>query len=309
LIVATTLEELPILDLLYQQGFSNGLKGLRFLNSSEIKEFEPFCEGIRAILVPETGIIQYRAVAEKIASLLKKKGVEIIFDEEVLNIKTKIDEAIIASSSRELIAKTAIICAGLYSDRLALKSELDLPFRILPFRGEYFKFKPEAPRLVRNLIYPVPNPKLPFLGVHFTRMIDGSIECGPNAVLALGREAYNKSDFNLRDIFETLSWQGFHKLTSSYWKVGLREYWRSFNKNVFVKDLQKLVPEIKSSYLEPATAGIRAQACNKAGNLVYDFDIRTNKNLIHICNAPSPAATSSLAVGETIAKKALSFLE
>ena len=187
-------------------------------------------------------------------------------------------------------------------------TEPDFPLRILPFRGEYYKLKASAQSLVRHLIYPVPDPEFPFLGVHFTRMIGGGVECGPNAVFAFGREAYRKTDFNLHDTWEALTWPGFHKVAIKYWRNGLEEYYRSISKQAFVKSLQKLIPEIQAGHLDAGGSGIRAQACDRQGNLLDDFDFHVDRNLIHVCNAPSPAATASLAIGKTIADRALALL-
>ena len=204
-------------------------------------------------------------------------------------------------------ARLAVVCAGLQADRLARMTEPDLPLRILPFRGEYYKLKQSALHLVNHLIYPVPDPAFPFLGVHFTRMIGGGVECGPNAVFAFGREAYRKTDFNLRDTWEALTWPGFRKVAGRYWRAGLEEFHRSISKKAFVSTLQKLIPLIQADHLEPGGAGIRAQACDREGRLLDDFDIRINGNVIQVCNAPSPGATASLAIGQSLAGQALSL--
>ncbi len=308
IVVATTSAELPRLDDLYRRGVANGLSGLRFLHPKEICEIEPYCIGLRGLFVPQTGIVDYGMVAKKYAELLIKLGADIVLGETILDIKQKGKQLEVIGNSRTWIGKAAVICAGLQSDRLARKSEPNLPIRILPFRGEYYKFSSSAPKLVNNLIYPVPDPAFPFLGVHFTRMIGGGVECGPNAVFALGREAYKKTDFNLRDLSESLAWPGFRVLVKKYWRTGLGEYHRSLSKKAFVKALQKLIPEIRADHLEPGGAGIRAQACDRYGNLLDDFDIRQNGNIIHVCNAPSPAATASLAIGKTISNSVLDLL-
>ena len=221
--------------------------------------------------------------------------------EAVLDLKSYENKVEISSKLKTWIGDAAVICAGLQSDRLALKSDPNLPLRILPFRGEYYQFKLNAPKLVNNLIYPVPDPAFPFLGVHFTRMINGNIECGPNAIFSLGRETYKKTEFNLRDLADSLAWSGFRAIIKKHWRKGLDEYYRSFSKTAFVKELQKYIPDIKSDYLEPGEAGIRAQACDQKGNLLDDFEIFKHNNIIHVCNAPSPAATASLAIGKRIA--------
>jgi L-2-hydroxyglutarate oxidase len=246
-------------------------------------------------------------VANKYSELLINMGVEIIFSEKVIDIKNQNNRVEVISNANNWMGQVVIVCAGLYSDRLALKSEKNLPLRILPFRGEYYKFTASVPKLVNHLIYPVPDPNFPFLGVHFTRMIQGGVECGPNAVFAFGREAYKKTDFNLRDLYEAFAWRGFRVVAKKYWRNGFEEYYRSFSKQAFVNALQKLIPEVQANYLEPGGAGIRAQACDYQGNLLDDFNIRKNGNIINVCNAPSPAATASLAIGNTISKIALSL--
>lgn len=308
IVVATTPTELPGLVELHRRGVANGLAGLRFLQPAEIQEIEPHCNGLRGLLVPQTGIVDYTAVARKYAELLAEMGAEIKLGEHIVDIQRQGQQVEVIGVSHTWTGHVAVVCAGLQSDRLARKSEPDLPLRILPFRGEYYKFTATAPQLVNHLIYPVPNPAFPFLGVHFTRMIGGGVECGPNAVFALGREAYKKTDFSLRDTWEAIAWPGFRTVAAKYWRTGLGEYHRSLSKQAFVKALQKLIPEIQAAYLEPGGAGIRAQACDRQGNLLDDFDIRKDGNLIHVCNAPSPAATASLAIGKTISDNVLALL-
>jgi L-2-hydroxyglutarate oxidase len=206
------------------------------------------------------------------------------------------------------VSRIVVSCGGLHSDRLARQTHPDLPLRITPFRGEYYVLRPEARRLVRNLIYPVPDPAFPFLGVHFTRMIDGGVECGPNAVFAFAREAYRKTDFSLRDTLETLLWPGFRKVAMRYWSVGLGEFKRSFSKGAFVHALQRLLPEIRGEDLLPGGAGIRAQACSRDGRLLDDFEFHEDRRVIHVCNAPSPAATASLSIGSAIARRVIDRL-
>lgn len=308
-VVATSSAELPRLDELYRRGIANALDGIRILESNEISEYEPHCKGLKGLFVPQTGIVDYKCVASKYAEKLLQMGAEIIYSESVVDIIKSNNKVEVISDSQTWAATAVVVCAGLQSDRLALKTEKDLPIRILPFRGEYYKLKPSGQSLVKNLIYPVPDPSFPFLGVHFTRMIDGSVECGPNAVFAFGREAYKKTDFNLRDTFESLIWPGFRKVAIKHWKSGIGEYHRSISKQAFVNALRKLIPEINSEHLEEGGAGIRAQACDRNGKLLDDFDFRINGNIIHVCNAPSPAATASLAIGQTIANKVLTILD
>ena len=308
IVVATTPAELPGLKELHRRGEANGLTGLRFLQPAEIREIEPHCSGLSGLFVPQTGIVDYGVVARKYADLLTEMGADIVLGERVVDIRRQGKQVEVIGDSRTWTGRAAVVCAGLQSDRLARKSELNLPLRILPFRGEYYQFTASAPKLVNHLIYPVPDPAFPFLGVHFTRLIGGGVECGPNAVLALGREAYKKTDFNLCDLWETLAWPGFITVARKYWRTGLGEYHRSLSKQAFVKALQRLIPEIQAEHLEPGGAGIRAQACDRQGNLLDDFDIRYDGNIIHVCNAPSPAATASLAIGQTISDNVLALL-
>ncbi len=308
IVVATSKEELPGLEELHRRGVANGLPHLRFLDPDEILEREPHCQGIRGLFVPQAGIVDYTVVATKYAEKLLALGGEIILDEEVLTMQHKGNQVEVIGHSRTWQADAVVTCAGLQSDRLARKSEPALPLRILPFRGEYYQLKSSAPRLVNHLIYPVPDPAFPFLGVHFTRMIGGGVECGPNAVFALGREAYKKTDFNIHDTWEALNWPGFRQVARAHWRTARGEYHRSFSKQAFTAALQKLIPDIQAEHLEPGSAGIRAQACDREGKLLDDFDFRVNQNIIHVCNAPSPAATASLAIGRIIAGKVLPLL-
>ena len=300
IVVATVKQELPKLQELYQRGLANGLKGIKRLSSEEIREHEPNCIGLRGLFVPETGIVDYQIVVQKYAEKIKNLGGQIELGQQVSDFRVSPDQIEVVGDNKTWISSHVINCAGLYSDRLARKTVRDLSLRILPFRGEYYELKESDRNLVRNLIYPVPDPSFPFLGVHFTRMIGGGVECGPNAVLAFGREAYKKTDFSLSDLGEILAWPGFRKIAKQYWRMGLGEYYRSLSKKAFVRALQKLVPNIREENLEPGGSGIRAQACDRNGVLLDDFDIRANGNLIHVCNAPSPAATASLAIADVL---------
>lgn len=308
IVVATTAAELPRLEELHRRGVANGLNGLRMMQPSQIHEIEPHCSGLRGLFVPQTGIVDYGAVAKKYAEVITKLGADIVLGETIFDIKRQGKNVDVIGGSRTWTGQVVVVCAGLQSDRLARKSDPDLPLCIIPFRGEYYQFTSSAPKLVNHLIYPVPDPAFPFLGVHFTRMINGGVECGPNAVFALGREAYKKTDFNLSDLFESIAWKGFRVAAKKYWRTGLGEYHRSFSKKVFVKALQKLIPEIQEHHLEPGGSGVRAQACDRQGNLLDDFDIRKDGNIIHVCNAPSPAATASLAIGKTISDDVLRLI-
>ncbi|MCX8489808.1 MAG: L-2-hydroxyglutarate oxidase [Cyclobacteriaceae bacterium] len=304
IIVATDETERPLLQTLFTRGEQNGLTNLKKLTKEELKEHEPHVAGIEGIFVPQTGIVDYKLVAEAYGRALEKKGAEIRLNERVVSLKKELNKTIVVTDKQSYEAKLVINCAGLYSDKVASMTVENLNVKIIPFRGEYFKLKKEKEYLVKNLIYPVPDPNFPFLGVHFTRMAKGGVEAGPNAVLAFRREGYKKSQINLAELAEILAWPGFQKVATRYWKTGLGEMYRSFSKSAFTKALQKLIPEIQESDLTEGGAGVRAQACDRNGGLVDDFLIIEDANVIHVCNAPSPAATSSLAIGETIAQKA-----
>ena len=300
IVVALNETEKPLLQNLFVRGEQNGLQNLKKLSASELKEYEPHVNGIEGIFVPQTGIVDYKVVAEKYGEVLRKEGTEIKLGEQVVGISTTGNETTVVTNKNSYSTKLVINCAGLYSDKVARFTVKDLNVKIIPFRGEYFKLKKEKEYLVKNLIYPVPDPNFPFLGVHFTRMAKGGVEAGPNAVLAFQREGYKKSDINLKELAETLAWPGFQKVAAKYWRTGLGEMYRSFSKTAFTKALQKLIPEINEEDLVEGGAGVRAQACDRQGGLVDDFMILEEKNVINVCNAPSPAATSSLAIGETV---------
>lgn len=305
IIVATEKDELVALSNILERGIANGLEGLRKINTQEIKEIEPHCAGIEGLWVPQTGIIDYVAVSKKYAELFVTLGGEIQYNQRVKTIINKGYETIVQTETMEFYTQKVINCAGLYSDKVAKMTDPTVDVQILPFRGEYYSIKKEKEHLVKNLIYPVPNPNFPFLGVHFTRMINGGVEAGPNAVLAFAREGYTKKIINWKELRETLGHTGFQKAALKYWKDGLYEMYRSYSKTAFTKALQRLIPEIQKDDLEHQTAGVRAQACDSKGNLSDDFLIFEENNIINVCNAPSPAATSSLAIGESIANLAL----
>jgi len=305
LIVATSQQELPVLDMIHQKGQANGLTGLRMLEKEALKEFEPHVNGIKGIRVPQTGIVDYKLVAQKMAQKLESMGATLHFGEKVLNIKAYGNEGTVVTDRTWYQGKLVINCAGLYSDKVARMTGAAPNLKIVPFRGEYYELVPEKEHLVKHLIYPVPDPSFPFLGVHFTRMIQGGVEAGPNAVLAFAREGYKKYNINPAELLETLAWPGFQKVAKAYWKTGMGELYRSFSKKAFTKALQKLIPEITEKDLKPGGAGVRAQACERDGGLVDDFVILENKLAINVCNAPSPAATSSLSIGQTVSEKAL----
>ncbi len=307
IIVAVDEKEIPYLNNLYERGIANGLDGMKKLDSAQLKDYEPNVNGVAGILVPQTGIIDYKQVGKKLKELLIEKGVEFKFGEAVKRIKSKSESKSkiieVGTEKCNYSGDFVISCAGLHSDRIARMTNPNLNVRIIPFRGEYYKISEERKNLVKNLIYPVPDPAFPFLGVHFTRMIDGKVEAGPNAVLAFKREGYKKTDINIPDSIETFAWPGFRKVMYKYWRTGLGEFHRSFSKKAFVIALQRLLPAIKEDDLVPGGAGIRAQACDKYGGLVDDFLFEEQENVLHVLNAPSPAATSSLAIGEEIAKR------
>lgn len=309
IVVALSEQERSQLEMLRQRGEQNGLTGIHRLSKTEIIEIEPHCTGIDGLFVPQTGIVDYTAVVMRLAERIQNFGGEILTSSEVIEIKESSNTVLVCTKQQQFTTRALITCGGLQSDRLAMQTQPDLDLRIIPFRGEYFELKESAKHLVRNLIYPVPDPNFPFLGVHFTRRIDGTIECGPNAVLAFAREGYRKTDISIREFTQTLAWPGFRKIALKYWRTGLGEYHRSFSKSAFVSALQKLVPEITANDLQPTGAGVRAQACSRAGSLLDDFEIRQIGRVVHVCNAPSPAATASLAIGDAIASRVSAIVE
>jgi len=301
-IVATDENELPLLKNIFDRGQQNGLQNLKMLNASELKEHEPHVAGIAGIHVPQTGIVDYRVVAEKYAEVFRLKGGEIMLGEKVVDIRFSNNKVEVITPKATYSSKLVVNCAGLYSDKIARLTSQNVNVKIIPFRGEYYKLKKEKEYLVKTLIYPVPDPNFPFLGVHFTTMVGGGVECGPNAVLAFKREGYKKSDINLAELGEQLAWPGFRKVVAKYWRTGVGEMYRSYSKKAFTEALQKLLPEIKEEDLIEGGARVRAQACDLTGGLLDDFMILEEKLAINICNAPSPAATSSLSIGETVAE-------
>jgi L-2-hydroxyglutarate oxidase len=309
IVVATHQEQVPVLETLYQRGIENGLKNLEYLSGEEMREIEPHVAGIKGIKVPQTGIIDYKKVSEKYAERIEKFDGEIKYNERVYSVSELNGVSTVVTSKGSYETNLVVNCGGLYSDKVAqMTQEEKIDLKIIPFRGEYYELKPEKRYLVKHLIYPVPDPNFPFLGVHFTRMINGGVEAGPNAVLAFRREGYKKTDFKLSELAETLMWPGFQKVAAKYWKTGIGEYYRSFSKAAFTKALQALIPELKADDLIPGGAGVRAQACDISGGLLDDFKIIENKQAINICNAPSPAATSSLAIGQTVSEMVLKRL-
>ena len=304
-VVATTDAQCAALQTLEERGRANGLVGVVRIGQDELKEREPNVRGVAGLWVPETGIIDFKEVAEKLAALIRARGGVVTPGFRVTSAVRHADGITLASEGgAEVSAKYLINCAGLQSDRIARLCGVEANVQIIPFRGEYYELKPERHHLVRNLIYPVPDPRFPFLGVHFTRMIHGGVEAGPNAVLAFRREGYAKTAFSLRDAAQMAGYRGFWRMAGKYWKTGMGEVHRSFSKDAFVRALQLLLPALQADDLVPGGAGVRAQAVTPEGALVDDFRIEKTNDMIHVLNAPSPAATSSLSIGDTIASLA-----
>ncbi|HWP56310.1 MAG TPA: L-2-hydroxyglutarate oxidase [Candidatus Acidoferrales bacterium] len=310
-VVATSEDELPRLEELRRRGTANGVPGLKMLERQALKEIEPFAAGLRALLVPGTGIVDFGQVAAAYAQKFVQSGGRIITGAKLVRAERRRDSLVLTTSASEYCCRYMINCAGLFSDRVARMVADDAPAhesepqaRIVPFRGEYYMIVPERRYLVKNLIYPVPDPRFPFLGVHFTRTIHGAVEAGPNAVLALAREGYRRRDMNWNDIREMIGYPGFWRMAAKYWKTGAAEMYRSLRKSAFVRALQRLIPEIRPGDLMPGGSGVRAQALSRAGSLLDDFVIRKTARAIHVINAPSPAATSSLAIGAWIVDSA-----
>ncbi|MCL6493273.1 MAG: L-2-hydroxyglutarate oxidase [Ignavibacterium sp.] len=302
IVVATDESEIPSLRMLEERGIANGLVGIKRLNKEEIKEYEPYANGIEALYVPQTGIVDYVAVTNKYAKLIMKNGGEIKLNAKASSIKVTCKEIVVITEEDEFKAQYLVNCAGLYSDKVARMSGINPDVKIIPFRGEYYELKKEKQHLVKNLIYPVPDPQFPFLGVHFTRMIHGGVEAGPNAVLAFKRTGYKKTDIDLSQIAEMIFYSGFWKMAKKYYKMGFEEFRRSFSKKLMVKSLQKLIPDLTEDDIVPGGSGVRAQALDRDGKLLDDFRIIQTDKMIHVLNAPSPAATASLSIGDTISE-------
>ncbi len=303
IIVSTKPTEKASFENIYTRGLENQLEGIKKMSSSEVKEIEPHVQCLEAIWVPQAGIINYKEVANKYLELFINLGGTFFPNTKVIGLTKNTNETIIKTVSGEFSTKLVVNCAGLYSDKITqMENESMKSIMIIPFRGEYYELNKNKEYLVNNLIYPVPNPDFPFLGVHFTRMIKGGIEAGPNAVLAFSREGYKRWDVNIKELYEVLTFPGFRKVANKYWDEGWMEIKRSFSKKLFVESMQEIIPEIEEKDVFRAGSGVRAQACDTEGGLLDDFKIIENNNFIHVCNAPSPAATSSLAIGETISK-------
>ncbi|MEM7125990.1 MAG: L-2-hydroxyglutarate oxidase [Chloroflexota bacterium] len=302
-IVAKHESELPKLQKILDNGQANGVE-CELIEKERLHEIEPHVNGIKAVHVPKTGIADYPAVAWRLAEKITEMGGEVRTSVTVTGIDERATEVTVETDAGEFQGDYAVGCAGLYSDRVAkMTSDADVKAQIVPFRGEYYQLIPEANHLCKGLIYPVPDPRFPFLGVHFTKMIEGGVDCGPNAVLALSREGYTWGDFNAADLWEALSYSGFRNLAFKYWRYGLGEMWRSLNKAAFVRALQELIPAIRANDLEPHPAGVRAQALLPSGDLVYDFEFVVSQRVVHVVNAPSPAATVSLMIGKHVVEK------
>ncbi|HMQ48221.1 MAG TPA: L-2-hydroxyglutarate oxidase [Saprospiraceae bacterium] len=303
-IVACDQKEMPQLEQIKARGIANGLQGLKMLRAEEVNEKEPHVSCMAGIWVPQAGIVDYKSVAKKYQHLIQQHGATMLFNTQLTGMDIHNGVQLLTNQG-DLSVKLAINCAGLYSDKIARLSMPELDIRILPFRGEYYQLKTEKQYLVNNLIYPTPNPNFPFLGVHFTRMMKGGIEAGPNAVLAFKREGYSRWDINFKELSETLVFPGFRRIAAKYWRDGWEEMKRSYSKKAFVSTLQRLIPAVQEADLVAAGAGVRAMACDPKGNLIDDFLFLEKPGVINVCNAPSPAATSSLSIGETIAEKAI----
>ena len=303
LIVATNNNQLSALDSIHKRGKANGLKNLKILGKDELLEKEPYCSGLKALHVPSTGIVNYTEIAKKMNNIFLTNGGEVFLETKVEKINKSSDVFIIETKNKSFKSKRIINCAGLYSDKITKLTNPNEDITIIPFRGEYYDIVKERRYLVNNLIYPVPDPDFPFLGVHFTRTIDDKIEAGPNAVLAFAREGYKNTNINLKEFSEIITHKGFLKIAAKHWRNGLSELYRSFSKSAFTNELKKLIPEISENDLVDGGSGVRAQACNNNGDLLDDFKLVLKDDILHVCNAPSPAATSCLSIGKTIINK------
>jgi L-2-hydroxyglutarate oxidase len=303
-VVATDPSEIPALDELERRGRANGLQGLRRLGPEEIREYEPHTNGVDGLFVAETGIVDYKQVSQVYADLIRKEGGEIQTGAQVHGFRGYPNELALETSRGVVRCRYLVNCAGLHADEVARMCGVDPQLQIIPFRGEYYEVVPERQFLVKNLIYPVPDPRFPFLGVHFTRMIRGGVEAGPNAVLAFKREGYRWEDVSPKDVLNMVTYPGFWKMASKYWRTGMGEVYRSISQEAFVKALQRLIPELRMQDVHPAGSGVRAQAVAPDGSLVDDFRIVETDRMVHVLNAPSPGATASISIGKTIADMA-----
>ncbi len=299
-IVATHENELPRLEELRRRGEANGLTGLQLIGPEQLQEIEPHSSGLRALVVPSTGVTDYAAVCEKYSELIRAQGGTILTSTEVTGLRRLSDAVVVETSGPAFHTTHLINCAGLFSDRISRMAGENPDLIIVPFRGEYYDLTPQRSSLVRALVYPVPDPQFPFLGVHFTRRVNGTVDAGPNAVLAFRREGYRRTDFDLRDVASSLAFPGFWRMAAKHWRSGLDEFQRSFSKPAFVRALQRLIPEIRDEDLVPGGSGVRAQALRRDGTLVDDFQFVPSRNVLHVLNVPSPAATASLMIARTI---------
>ncbi|PHM73477.1 L-2-hydroxyglutarate oxidase [Xenorhabdus kozodoii] len=301
-IVATQLKELPLLENIYQRGLKNGLE-VSLLSQAQLKEREPYVNGLEAIFVPDAGIVNYPEIAAKLAEIIQTKGGDIHYQQQVQGIYESGDHVEVHTQQTRYQAKWLINCAGLHSDRIARLAGYETGMKIVPFRGEYYVLDSSKNHLVNHLIYPVPNPDFPFLGVHFTRMHNGKRDVGPNAVLAFKREGYHKTDFNLRDLAEVLAYKGFWKIATRYFCEGMAEMRRSFSRQLFTENARQLIPDLQPEDITPGPAGVRAQALTADGKLVDDFYFVKGRRSLHVCNAPSPAATASIEIGREMIRR------
>lgn len=307
-IVAVDENEFPALERIFDRGQASGVQ-CEMIGAERLGELEPHAAGLRAIHVPEAGIVDYREVCRKLAELISQRGAEIRFGHRVCAVRQSDREVVVETTGGEVAGDLLVNCTGLHCDRVTRMGGVRPDAKIVPFRGEYYELTSEATHLCRNLIYPTPDPKFPFLGVHFTRMIHGGVECGPNAVLAFAREGYRKRDINLRDLCESLTYMGFLRMASRHWRTGMGEMWRSFSKQAFVKALSRLLPAIRAEHLVAAPAGVRAQALSPDGTLVDDFLVQPNARVVNVGNAPSPAATASLNIGSLVVDRLVEQIE
>jgi L-2-hydroxyglutarate oxidase LhgO len=307
-VVATREEEVPRLDELERRGRANGLAGVRRIGPEELREHEPHAAGVAALFVPETGIVDYAEVARAYAAELGRRGGEVRTGARATGIWRRGERVVVATTAGDVEARVLVACAGLESDRVARMAGLVIDVAVVPFRGEYWMLSPERAHLVKSLVYPVPDPSFPFLGVHFTRRIHGGVEAGPNAVLALAREGYHRASFDVRDAWAVARWPGFWRMARTHWRAGMAEQARSLSRAAFARACAALVPAITADDLTPGGAGVRAQAVKRDGALVDDFAIAEDVRMVHVLNAPSPAATASLAIGEEIAARALAWV-
>jgi len=304
-IVATDEDDIPRLDNIFETGQINEIEGIQKIDQQEVTEIEPYVtNSVKGIHVPCSGIVDYVSVCQKLRTLIEQNGNSVACGQEVNKIDQNKSGLTVNTTTDTFHVKYLINCAGLYSDHVAESAGVQPDIQIVPFRGEYYELKPEIKHFVNGLIYPMPNPAFPFLGVHFTKMVRGAVECGPNAVFAFKREGYDKLSFDMEETIETLNFPGFYNLATKYWKMGLDEWYRSFSKRAFVKDLQKLIPSIRTEHLKPSPSGVRAMALKPNGEILDDFQFEVTDREIHVLNAPSPAATAGLAIGDEILKRA-----